>query len=45
VGEGMGLGLTNCKNIIESQHGQLDYLGSEANTTFMITLPKNYNVV
>ncbi len=40
VGKGTGLGLSISKGIIEDHHGRLEYLSSQANTTFAIYIPK-----
>ncbi|MFZ4405050.1 MAG: sensor histidine kinase [Pseudobdellovibrionaceae bacterium] len=39
IGQGTGLGLSIAKGVFEQHEGQLEYLATEKNTTFNVTLP------
>lgn len=40
VGQGFGLGLATCASVISLQGGQIEFVDSAPNTTFLIRLPK-----
>lgn len=42
VGQGIGLGLSISKGIVESHHGTLSFRSSSAGTAFKVLLPKNW---
>lgn len=43
IGQGIGLGLSIAKGIVEAHNGQLTFRSSPAGTTFKILLPKTQN--
>lgn len=42
IGEGLGLGLSASKGILESYNGKIELLSNEAYATFLITLPISF---